>query len=160
MSVVLEAAAERVGQQLLGHRARELLGPAAGSPAAARPGRRPSCRPSSVLEASIADAAVARRASGRCRRSSRARSRSDPSACGSRRRPGWRGAPPCARASTAPCPAFSSSGGTFGGGGGGGVPRMFVSTYLPRMHRRGAVRVRGERQDAALAEQPAPAVVA
>ena len=30
-------------------------------------------------------------------------------------------------------PGFSSSGGTSAGGGGGGVPRMFVSTYLPRV---------------------------
>ena len=29
-------------------------------------------------------------------------------------------------------PGFSSSGGTSAGGDGGGVPRMFVSTYLPR----------------------------
>ena len=30
-------------------------------------------------------------------------------------------------------PGFSSSGGTLAGGGGGGVPRMFDSTYLPRV---------------------------
>ena len=48
-------------------------------------------------------------------------------------------------------PGVSSSGGTLSGGAGGGVPRMFVSTYLPRSHRRRPVVVRGQRQDAAVA---------
>ena len=45
--------------------------------------------------------------------------------------------------------------GTFGGGGGGGLPRRFSSTHLPAQHRRRARRIRRERQQAALAEQPA-----
>ena len=87
-------------------------------------------------------AGVAWCARRRPRRSSRARSRSDPSACGSSRTPGSRGAPPSARASSAACSrsALSLSGGTSGGGGGGGVPSRFSRIHLPRSDRRRPVR--------------------
>ena len=46
------------------------------------------------------------------------------------------------------------SAGTFGGGGGGGTPIRASMTHLPRMHGRGAVRLRGQRQDAPLPSSP------
>ena len=82
----------------------------------------------------MACAVFLRSASGRCRRSSPARTRSDPSPCGSRRRPDWRDGAPSARAATAPCRPrrFPGSGGMFGGGGCGGTPSRLVRIHLPR----------------------------
>ena len=49
--------------------------------------------------------------------------------------------------------------GRSGGGGGGGVPRICCKIHLPALHRRGPVRVRGQRQDAGLGQHAAPAAV-
>ena len=92
-------------------------------------------------------------ASGRPHRSSRARTRADPSAHGSSRRRDSLDAAPCAPASTAPCRrrSFSFSAGTFGGGGGGGAPRMFSRIHLPRTTGEVRVGIRRQGQNAALA---------
>ena len=39
----------------------------------------------------------------------------------------------CSRIDRVPSPADSLSGGTSAGGGAGGMPRMFCSTYFPRI---------------------------
>ncbi len=132
--VVLEAAAERVRQQLLGHRLTRI---ARVDPRAAR-GPRPG--PSNVAPSGSARrtrrSARRRRACATCRwrRSSRARARADPSARGSSRTPDSRDAARAARGpdGAAAGSSLSSAPGTFGGGGGGGVPSRFSSTHLPR----------------------------
>ena len=85
-------------------------------------------------EASIGAARVHASAMRRPRRSSRARSRSGPSPCGSWRRPGSRGARSICSRIVRGCHRLplSSSGGTSGGGGGGGVPSRFSRIHLPR----------------------------
>ena len=130
--VVLDAAPERVGQQLFGERADEQL----------RPAQQRRFEPVDVGElAAVGQACRTRRsarrlrpcASGRPRRSSRARSRPDPSGCGTRRRRRWSGARPAARAPTRlPSTVLSLSAGTFGSGGGGGMPSRLSRTHLPR----------------------------
>ena len=127
-----DAAPERISQQLLRERAREVfLMP---GHQLAQAGRRPrtSCRP----EARPTHRSAAHRltcATCRAHRSSRARSRADPSARGTPRTTGSCGALPSARGSSAAAVGAPSwSDGTSGGGGGGGAPRMLSSSHRPR----------------------------
>ena len=131
--VILEAAPESVGQHLFGHHADEDF----------RLGDEIPAEPDDAVHVGAVEeragridlcAVLGRSASGRWRRSFRARSRSGPSPCGSRRRPDRRGASPCARAMRAPCRRrrLPCSGGTLGGGGCGGTPSRLVRIHLPR----------------------------
>ena len=150
----IETAAQRVGQQLLRHRADEDVGPAEQRLAQ----RHDAVDLGAVRQlARRVDRAARPRACARRRRrrSSRARSRSDPSPCGSSRRPDRRGAPPSARAS---CAAS-------------GLPRSpsaparrrrrrrrraedVLENPFAAQDRRRPLGVRRDRQDAALPEQP------
>ncbi len=96
-------------------------------------------------------------ASGPRRRNSPSRSRPDPSACGSPRRPGRRDVAPSAPAwrQSARRHAFPSASGTPFGGGGGATPIRFPRIHLPRIHRRGAVGIRRNGQNTALPQQAA-----
>ena len=109
--VVLDAAAERVGQQLLGH-GRRRSGSGLLQEQRPQPGHGPSNAPPVGMtpEASIGVAAPPSSASSRWRRSSRARTPAGPSARGTRRTPGSRGAPSLAHRHRLPAPPSRSSG--------------------------------------------------
>ena len=54
---------------------------------------------------------------------------------------------------------FSFSGGTLAGGGGGGAPSSVASIHFPRDNGRRAVRIRRDRQDAAVPQDAPPRLV-
>ena len=143
-----------VGQELLGQRRDEELRMRQAMPAPdprrlERASRR-ARTPDGVDRFSGLHRAPARRP----RRSSRARSRSDPSACGSSRS-GFARCSSIRSRTVALAPfALSSSAGTFGGGGGGGAPSMFSRIHLPRMTGDVRLAIRRHRQDAALPSRP------
>ena len=145
--LVLDAAAERVGQQLLGRDRDELIGVARRQPVAQLP---PARRSSCCRTAAPSDRPACLRracATGRCRRSSRARSRSDPSGGGTARSPArtrwssifWRIVGSFALPVAS---ARGGSGGTSGGGSGGLMPRMLRHDPLAARHRRRALGLR------------------
>ena len=154
--VRVEHAAQPVAQQVFGEAGDERVGVRQQRRAQARPGRRAPCR----RRAAPRDRPARRCrwcARGRWRRSSRAPGRSGPSCCGRRRTPGSCDALPAARAPAAPSRSRRSpaSGGTFGGRRRRRRAQQHLHHVLAAHHRRGAVGQRGQRQDAAVAEQAA-----
>ena len=158
--VVLDAAAQRVGQQLLGDVVDELLGVARAAPARS-PADAVECVPSGRARGVDRLEFSSRSATARSRRSSRARSRAGPSAVAASRTPDSRGAAPCAPAPShlGPCLAVL-------------LQRRHIRRRRRRRRaeqvlehpfaahdRRRAVRIRRHRQDAALPEQAAARAV-
>ena len=156
--VVLQPTSESVGHQLLGQGASRTRPVVPTARSEARRHRPPWCRRPAVPRHR---GAARPRGSARRRRhrNSRARSRADPSPCGSSRTPGSRGASPAARASSsAPrrnCPRAAAR------------HRWWwrrraehvLENPLAAQHRCRAVGARRDHQEAALAEQPAPRIV-
>ena len=158
--VRLDAAAERVDQQLLGHRADEHL--RAGQDRLAQRHDAVDRRAVRQLPGGVDRAARLRAcATRRRRRSSRARSRSDPSPCGSSRTTGLARCSPSARAaSSASALPRSPSAAARPAAAAAPAGRADVLEHpLAAQHRRRALGVRRHRQDAAVAQQPAARLV-
>ena len=131
--VVLDAAAERVGQQLLGERRDEAIGSEQRLP---QPVRTVELRAVGHRSRRVDWTRRTRRASaiGRPVEVLERQARADPSSRGSSRTAGCADARPSARASerTFVAKLVGLSAGTFGGGDGGGVPSRFSRIHLPR----------------------------